>query len=156
MAQKNIPIKNLLEFRRREATGRSSDYRKLRITYLNALRSYVDRMINEAKTQRDIKEIETQFKADIRDDLVSLKHELNLASITPLFSKEMALTMIAVGGAFVEPISGLTNLAITMQGVGIIPFVKTRLKHKEERRKALLEHKISWLYLSQEKKLSLR
>lgn len=153
---RKIPVKKLLAFRKREAKGSSADYRKLRLNYLNTLHAYIDRMRNKAKSAKDVKEIERQFRLDMRDDLLSLKHELNLASIETLFSKEMVLSLIAVGGAFLEPISGLTNLAITMQGIGVIPLVKTRIKHKNKRRKALRNHKMSWLYLTQEKGLSLR
>lgn len=153
---RTIPIKKLLAFRKREAKGKSEDYRTMRLNYLKNLKKYVDRMIKEAKTKDDVKEIERQFKADMKVDLYNLKKELNLASIEPLFSREMLLTAMAVGGAFLEPISGLTSLAATVKGIGIIPLIKTNLKHRKERRKALLQNKISWLYLTQEKILSLR
>ena len=113
-------------------------------------------MLKEAKTKADVKEIERQFKADMREDIYNLKSELNIASVDALFSKEMLLTALVLGGALLEPISGLTTLAATLKGIGIIPLIKTGLKHKRERRKALLQHKISWLYLTQEKGLSLR
>lgn len=153
---RSIPIKKLLAFRKREAKGKSADYRRLRLNYLENLKKYVDRMLKEAKTKADVKEIERQFKEDMREDLYNLKRELNIASVEPLFSKEMLLTALVLGGALLEPISGLTKLAATLKGIGIIPLIKTRFRHKRERRKALLQHKISWLYLTQEKSLSLR
>jgi len=113
-------------------------------------------MLKDAKSRKDVVEIEDQFRKDMRDDLLMLKHELGLASLEPLFSKEIMLTVIALAGTLVDPISGITNLAATLQGVGIIPLVKTRLKHKKERRKALADHKMSWLYVTKEKPITLR
>ena len=125
-------------------------------SYNEALNWSPDRMVKEEKNRQDVKEIERQFMADMRDDLLSLKHELNLTSLDPLFSKEMTLTAMVVSGAFIGPISGLTNLAATLQGIGIVPLVKKRIKHRKERRKTLLKHKISWLYLTQERTISFR
>ena len=142
--------------RKRKRKGTSSDYRTMRLNYVNALQSYIQRMLTEAKSARDVSEVERQFRADMKDDLAALKGELNLASIEPLFSKEMALTVLAIGGALVEPISGLTNLAVTLQGVGIVPLVQTRIRHKKARRKPLLDHKMSWLYLTKEKGIAVR
>lgn len=151
-----IPINKLLAFRKREVKGKSADYRTMRLNYLKNLKKYVDRMLKEAKTKADVKEIERQFKEDMREDLYNLKRELSIASVEPLFSKEMLLTALVLGGSLLEPLSGFTKLAATLKGIGIIPLIKTRFKHKRERRKALLQHKISWLYLTQEKSLSLR
>lgn len=153
---RSIPIRKLLALRKREAKGSSADYRTMRLNYMKHLQAYVDRILKEAKTKGDIKEIERQFKADLKDDLLNLKRELRLASIEPLFSKEMVLTALVLGGALLEPISGITTLAITLRGVGVIPLVKTLLKHKEDRRKALLKQNVSWLYLTQEKGISLK
>lgn len=154
---KDIPIRKLLAYRKREAKGRSSDYRMMRLNYLNALRKYVDRIIKEAKTRQDVKEIERQFREDMRDDLLSLKHELNLSSLEQLFSTGMmALAAVAVGGTLLKPISGLTDLATALQGIGIVPLIKTLLQHRKERRKAMLQHRISWLYLPHENVVSLR
>ena len=153
---RKIPINKLLALRKREAKGRSADYRKMRLNYLNGLRTYIHRMLKEARSPQDVAEIEHQFKAEMRDDLLSLKQELSLATLEALFSKEMVLAAIAIGGAFVEPISGLTNLAATLQGIGVIPLVKTRINHKKQRREALLGHKISWLYLTQQRTVTFR
>ena len=142
--------------RKREIKGNSTDYRKMRLNYLKNLKEYVGRIRKEAKTKEDVKEIERQFKEDMREDLYNLKRELNIASVEPLFSKEMLLTALVLGGALLEPISGLTKLAATLKGIGIIPLVKTRIEHKKNRRKALLQNNISWLYLTQEKAISLR
>ncbi|UCC96188.1 MAG: hypothetical protein JSW40_05450, partial [Candidatus Omnitrophota bacterium] len=64
---RSIPIKKLLAFRRREVKGKSADYRRWRLNYLDNLKKYVDRMLKEAKTKADVKEIERQFKADMRE-----------------------------------------------------------------------------------------
>jgi hypothetical protein len=153
---RRISIDKLLKLRKSEAKSSSSDYRKMRVRYFTALRSYIDRMLKEGKSKSDVQEIEKQFQLDMRDDLKSLKKELNLATLEPLFSKEMAMMVVAVAGSLLSPIAGLTTLAVTLKGIGIAPLVATRLKHVKERRKALLSHSMSWLYLANERRISLR
>jgi hypothetical protein len=152
----NISISKLLAMRKREAKSSSPDYRKMRVRYFEALRSYAKRIVNDAKSARDVKAIESEFKRDIRDDLKSLKKELAIASQESLFSREMAITILAVAGTLLNPISGITNLATTIKGVGIIPLVATAIKHKKERRKVLLEHNMSWLYSAKQGRIALR
>ncbi len=152
---RTIPIQKLLNFRKREAKGKTADYRTMRRKYVKDIQTYIDRIVKEAKTKDDVKDIEQEFINDMKDDLLNLKQELKLASIEPLLSREMVLTAMILGGAFLNPIAGLTTLATSLKGIGVIPLVKTHLRHKKDRRKALLGHNISWLYLTQEKGFSL-
>ena len=153
---RQISISKLVAMRKREANSNSSDYRKMRIRYFNALRIYAERIVNQAKSETDVKEIEEEFQLEIRDDLKSLKKELTVTSLEALFSKEMAVTILAFAGALLSPISGVTTLATTLKGIGIIPLVATAIKHKKERRKALLAHNLSWLYWSKQRPVTLR
>lgn len=151
----DIPIDNLIAMRRREAKSNSGDYRQMRRRYRETLDRYVKRLTNDVKTKGDVKEIERQFKEEMKQDLKDLKRELNLASINGLFSKEMALTAIVVAGAFTEPISGLTTLAATLKGIGVAPLVRTEAKYRTARRKALRESSMSWLYTRKQQLLTL-
>lgn len=151
-----ISVAKLLAMRKREARSNTSDFRKMRVRYFTALRTYVDRIVNHAKTTEDVKAIEREFQLDMKDDLKSLKKELGVASLESLFSKEMALTVLALAGAWVAPISGVTTLATTLKGIGIVPLVATTIKHKKERRKALLAHNMSWLYCAKQGHIAVR
>ncbi len=142
--------------RRREAKSNSGDYRQMRKRYRETLDRYVKRLTNEVETKGDVEEIERQFKEEMKQDLNDLKRELNLTSINALFSNEMALTAIAVAGAFIEPISGLTTLAATLKGIGVAPLVRTETKYRTARRKALRESSMSWLYTRRQQLLTLR
>jgi hypothetical protein len=151
---RRISAKKVLDFRKREARSHSADYRKMRVRYFTAVNSYVHRILSEAKSVKDVKEIEKQFELDISDDLKSLKKELGIVTLESLFSKEMALTVLAIGGAFAAPIAGLTSLAATIKGIGVVPLVATAIKQRKDRRKVLLSHNTSWLYIANQPRLA--
>ena len=152
---RRISVAKLVAMRKREAKSNTADYRKMRVRYFSVLKTYADRIVNHAKTVKDVKAIEMEFQSDMRDDLKSLKKELGMASLESLFSKEMAVTVLALAGALVSPIAGLTTLAATLKGVGVVPLVATTIKHKKERRKALLAHNMSWLYYANQPRIAL-
>lgn len=153
---RRIPVAKLLAMRKREAKSSTADFRKMRVRYFTALRTYADRIVNHAQTTEDVKAIEREFQLDMRDDLKSLKKELGLVSFESLFSKEMALTVLALAGALIAPIAGVTTLAATLKGIGTVPLVATAIKHKKERRKALLAHNMSWLYCAKLGRIAVR
>jgi hypothetical protein len=153
---KELPLNKILSMRKREIKDSTSDFRRLRLNYLHALNVYIHRVLTECKTKSDIIEVERQFKEDLREDLKNLKRELNTANLDALFSKEMVLSVMAIGGAFLHPIAGITSLAASLKGVGIIPLVKTRMDLKKKRNETFLKSNISWLYLTQEKAISIR
>lgn len=153
---RRISITKLVAMRKREAKSNTADYRKMRVRYFSSLKTYADRIVNHAKTVRDVKAIEMEFQSDMRDDLKSLKKELGMTSLESLFSKEMAFTILVLAGALVSPIAGLTTLAATLEGIGIVPLVATTIKHKKERRKALLAHNMSWLYYANQPRIAVK
>lgn len=152
----NIPLKALVKFRKKEIKENSNDYRTLRLNYMNALTRYLDRISKECKTRSDIVEVERQFKEEINTDLNNLKHELGLANKEALFSKEMAVSLLFMAGSLVKLTSELTHFSTDLKVMGIIPLIRTRIKLKEARRKAFLNNKISWLYLADQKFISIR
>jgi hypothetical protein len=153
---RRISVAKLVAMRKREAKSHTADYRKMRVRYFSTLKTYADRIVNHAKTVKDVKAIEMEFQLDLRDDLKSLKKELGVASLESLFSKEMAVTLLALAGSLVSPIAGITTLAATLKGVGVVPLVATTIKHKKERRKALLAHNMSWLYYANQPRIAVR
>jgi hypothetical protein len=156
LGTRQIPTAKLLAMRKREAKSNTSDFRSMRTRYFTALRTYTARIVDEAKTAEDVKAIEREFRLDMRDDLRALKKELGVASLEALFSKEMAVTVLALAGALVSPIAGITSLATTLKGIGIVPLVATTIRHKRERRKALLAHNMSWLYCAKQGRITTR
>lgn len=144
---RELSLKKLLEFRKREMKSGSGDYRALRRRYSALLQKHVDRIGKEAKTKSDVRELEDQFKAEIERDLVDLKAELKFASWKTLFSTEVAVSAAIMAGCLIAPIAGLTALASHLGGIGVIPLVKSEIKYREARRNAFQQHPISWLYL---------
>jgi len=153
---RNVPIKKLLAFRKRELKGSGADYRAMRRRYYKTLRAYIDRVCKEVKTSSDLKEMEYQFKEDMKQDLADLKSELGLARKRALLSKEIVLSAVAVAGALVEPIAGLTSLSAALKMIGVAPLLETAVEYREARRKALRAHSMSWLFLTKQRRLTLR
>jgi hypothetical protein len=85
-----------------------------------------------------------------------LKAELDVASLKTLFSKEVALSALIVAGSFAAPIAGLTALGTQVGGIGVIPLLKAATEYRAARREALQKHKMAWLFLAQQRRLSIR
>ncbi|MBN8751341.1 MAG: hypothetical protein J0I65_28120 [Variovorax sp.] len=153
---RQIPLEKLLAFRQREAKSSSTDYAAMRRRYLSALNAHIKRVTNEAKTVNDLRELERQFRDELRHDLNDLKSELNVASLKTLFSKEVAISTVVTAGTLITPIPGLTTLSTQIGLVGIIPLIKSAIELRGTRRTALLKHTSSWLYLATQPRLQLR
>lgn len=153
---RRIPIKKLLDLRRREERGNGADYRAMRQKYAQSLTSHIDRVTKEAKTSTDLLQLEAQFRAELERDLVDLKAELNLTSLKTLFSKEVAMSALVTAGSLILPIPGLTELSTQIGLIGIIPLLKSAVELRGARRVALQKHSSSWLYLANQRPLQLR
>jgi len=153
---RDIPLDRLIEFRKRELGSGGEDYRAMRIRYLNALQKHIKRIGTEVRSVSDFRELERQFKAEIHQDVSDLKSELNLASIKTLFSKEVAISALIIGGTLVSPIAGLTELGTQFGAIGVIPLIKSAVELRGARRSAFQKHISSWLFLAGKKKVQLR
>lgn len=153
---RNISLDRLVDFRRREAKSRSTDYVSMRRRYLKALSEHIERVTKEAKSLSDFKELERQFVENLRDDLNDLKSELGIASIKTMFSKEVAVTALVTAGTLVSPVAGLTSLATEVGAIGIIPLLKSAAELRGARRTAFQRHTSSWLYLAGRRGLQVR
>lgn len=145
---RRIPIKKLVNLRKREAKEHGSDLRTMRQRFAKAIHDHIERVAKEARTKNDVKELNRQFKDELKTDLYDLKKELGLNSLKTLFSKEVGASVLLVGGALVSPIEGLTGLAKTVSGVGVIPLLKAEVEHRGAKRDILRRHTMSWLYLA--------
>ena len=152
---RSIPLRRLVDFRKREMASKSTDYRTMRQRYVNCLERYIERVRKDVKTAQDYDVVLREFRNDIESDLKELKSELKIANLKTLFSKEMAMAVGVVAGALCEPISGLTGLSTILKGVGIAPLVGTHVKLRKARRDAMMSHEISWLYFQKKGRVSL-
>jgi hypothetical protein len=153
---RDVPLKKLIDFRKREAKSGSTDYTAMRRRYLTALDAHIKRVAKEAKNSTDLRELERQFRNDLKHDLSDLKSELGVASLKTLFSKEVAVSALITAGSLVAPIPGLTALSTQFGLLGVIPLLKSATELRGARRTALLKHTSSWLYLATKPRLQVR
>lgn len=147
---REIPVKKLVEFRKRELKSGTTEYGAMRRRYSAFLQEHLNLIGKEAKTENDVRELEYEFKVKIRQDLADLRTELKVASWKTLFSKEVAFSTAILAGCLAAPIVGLTTLAAHLSGIGIIPLVRSGIEYRDARRKALRAHPISCLYLAKQ------
>jgi len=153
---RTIPLKKLVQMRKREAKSGGSDYGAMRRRYLETLDACLKRIGQEAKSEADVYEIQRQFKNDLKQDVADLRVELGIAGNKALFSKEVGLSILLLAGSLASPIAGLTTLATTVGATGIIPLLKTRVDYRSARRDALKKHAMSWLFLAKQPRITLR
>lgn len=151
-----VPLNKLIDFRRREAKSGSTDYAAMRRRYLATLDTHIKRVTNEAKSTSDLRELERQFRNDLKHDLSDLKSELGVASLKTLFSKEVAVSALITAGTLIAPIPGLTALSTQFGLLGVIPLLKSATELRGARRTALLKHTSSWLYMATKPRLQVR
>ncbi len=152
---RQISLKKLVEMRKREARSGGSDYSAMRRRYTAALEAHLEKIGKEAKSAADVRELDRQFKNELKQDVADLKTELGIASKKALFSKEVGLSALILAGSLVSPIAGLTALGSQIGGVGVIPLLKAAVEYRAARRDALRKHTMSWLYMGQRGRLTL-
>jgi hypothetical protein len=131
-------LKELIDFRKKEASEKDGHhFTKLRHNYLETLDGYV-KSIGEVKdNESDVKEIENTFKKKMKEDVGFLKDGLKKSATDAIFSKEVGFGILAAAGMAVTPWTGL---------LGVWALGKTANNYKEDRKKALKEHAMSWLF----------
>ncbi len=147
----DIPLKNLVSMRKREASESGHDFREFRLKYLEKVENYVAEITKEAKNKSDVKELERQFEKSLENDVKNLRKELNLNQNKLVFSKEVGVAALAIGGALLAPVAAPVAILTLLKTVGVGALVKTGIEYKAGRRKAFKENAMSWLYLSQGK-----
>lgn len=151
-----IPLEKLVELRKRELRTGGTEYSAMRRRYLEKLDECLKRIGEQAKSESDVREIERQFKNELMQDIADLKAELGIASSKALLSKEVVLSLILLAGSLVSPVAGLTTLATTVGGIGIIPLMKAAVDYRAARRDALKKHAMSWLFVAKQRRITLR
>ncbi len=145
---RKVPIRKLIEFRKREAKHGGTHFSQMRGKYSETLQIYINRLGKEAKNQSDFEEIERQFTKDMENDLSDLKTELGMANTNALLSKEVVLTIVILAGCFINPFEALTSVGTEVGGVAIVPLLKGWINYRGSRKAALQKHPMSLLYLA--------
>jgi hypothetical protein len=125
---REFPLKKLVELRKREREDGFLPI--LRQNYRTAVDAYIEKLRTEARTARDVKQIETEFEKAIRDDFKHLRKMMEL---------EVGIPILTAAFAFLCAIAGQPIAAIGVIAVGIPTF---RLK----RQQTLEKHTTGWLY----------
>lgn len=144
----DIPLKNILAMRKRESGTQGHDYRAFRQKYAKRL-SETAEQIGKLDSKGDPQEIEDQFAQDMKDDLASLREELAVAKTKLLLSKEVGATVIVSAAAMLEPISGIALLSGALKTVAGGALVTDLMNFVGNYKKALKDHPMSWLYLTE-------
>lgn len=153
---RKIPLRKLVEMRKREAKRGGTDYSAMRRRFLKHIQEHVKRIGVEARSPADVRELNRQLREDMKGDLMDLKHELGMASMNALLSKEVAISAVITAGFLISPAAGLTALSTQLGGIGIIPLLGTAVKYRGARRAALRRHTSSWLFLGGQGRLTVR
>jgi hypothetical protein len=146
-----VPIPNLIAMRKREASEGGTDYRDFRVKYSQKVSDSIDRLRQPGNTAADRQEIERQFEKEMESDLANVRKDLGVARNKLLFSKEVGVSILAVAGAFANPIAGFAGMTGLFGSLGIGALVKAGVEYKGARRKALKDGAMSWLYLANRK-----
>lgn len=133
-----LDIKQLIQLREREVKDDDTLLRELRHNYFTKLNTYVKQISEEARHEGDRKEILRNFQSAMESDSFHLKRELKLQATKTLFSKEVFGSIVAQMFSVVEPVSS------SLVGIGLLG--KALSDYKANKRKALKDHAVSWLY----------
>jgi len=133
----DVPLSTLVDIRQREA--KEPRLRAMRHHYAGTLDSYIKQLATDARSPRDVAEIERQFTQDVDEDIAALKEELKVEGKKVLLCKElMGAAAIAVAGAFVQPALAGAFAAGALY--------RTKVEYRATRNKTLERHAMSWLY----------
>jgi hypothetical protein len=132
----SIDLKRLIELRKKEG----SFLQELRTNYRKSVEEFVSDLNKSPNIIRDAEELERVFEQNISNDFNELKKALRLEIAKTIFSKELAVAIVAVAGITIEPIS--TSIIAT----GAL--IKKDIEYRQKRKEILKQHPSSWLYVS--------
>lgn len=139
-----VPLKALIEFRRKEEKSQGHDMRRLRHRYAERIEAYIELVRTKGKKANDREEIQRLFEQDMKDDLAVLRDELSQANAMALASEavvSVAVTGIAAAAelltlGFPFVLTGMTaNEAVTKVGGVFRAGSELAAKRKEIMRK---------------------
>ncbi|MDE2703973.1 MAG: hypothetical protein OXI35_02825 [Gemmatimonadota bacterium] len=137
-----VSLSSLVALRKREE--RQPELRAMRHHYVNKVDDYIRRLSTQARSERDVREIERVFQQEVSDDIHLLKEELKEEAKSVIFSKEFATAAIAMAGTFIEPLGN---------AVAAGALYRSLIKFRKARRRVLEQHSMSWLYQTKQLQL---
>lgn len=140
-----LNLGQLVELRKREIKKNDTLLRDLRHNYFTKLDAYVKQISEDARHEGDRTEILRNFEQAMESDLLDLKRELKLQATKTLLSKEIFGAIVAQAFSVVEPVSS------SLVSIGLLG--KTWSDYRANKRKALKDHAMSWLYQSKPSKI---
>jgi hypothetical protein len=149
-----VPLKRLVELRKRELKSGDTVVRDLRLRYLRSLDDHLKK-IGEAKKMADVRELERQFRAETQADFKELKRELRSVAGDLVLSKDVYVAVLVVAGSALAVAKRLMGGTTTLGGIGAMPLLKAWKEYRGKREKALKAHSTSWLYVSTRGRLPL-
>ncbi len=108
-----IPLNRLIALRKREMRSGGNELRDLRHRYVKRISEHI-KLLEIQQTTGDVKELNRQFKDDMKEDLRILKQELGFAGRESLSSKEIVVTAV---GAFSAAVLVKYGIPIDLAGV---------------------------------------
>jgi hypothetical protein len=135
-----ISLKRLVDFRKSEEAKAGASIRLLRHNYLKQIDSFVTRLASVRDHQASRKEIERQFKQEMRDDLANLREALKQKRTDAVFSKDVGVAVIAAAGMAIPPLT----VPATLLAVGAL--IQKASNYRAERKAMLGKHAMAWLF----------
>jgi hypothetical protein len=146
----DLPLSKLIEFRKREDKSSSPDLRNLRHRYVARMEEHVKKILVTPK-EADRKRLESDFEADMKDDLALLKTELREIRTDTLLSKDIIISAVAALTAAAAMSHGFhldVPTAFTLSGapVTVGGLLSTRNKYGASRRSIMQKHPMAYMY----------
>jgi hypothetical protein len=143
-----LPLRDLINFRKREAVSRGNDLRRLRQRYRNRVEEQIVALA-AATLASDRRELQRAFEIDMADDLSDLKEELRLSRREAMSSKDvvfMGLATLTVGMAAAKglhlPIESVTAAASIPVLGGLI---NTQSRYAQARHAIITKHPMAYM-----------
>lgn len=148
IAAEDVPIRDLIKFRQREAKSSGSDLRRLRQRYRERIEQQIQALAATSRAS-DRRELQNEFEIEMRNDLTELKGELRIARTNAATSKDLmflAATALTAGVAITK---GLHVPIEQVTAVGSLPIiggvVNSASKYVEARRSIIAKHPMAYM-----------
>lgn len=145
-----IPLSQIVEFRKREARQGGHSIRDLRHRYLDRLAKQV-KTLSELDSDTDKEEINRQFEIEMRDDIAQLRDQIGGARREMAFSKEIVVTTVAAATSLIAATKGLPLdipglLSSAGAAVSVGGIFASHSKYAATRAVTMQKHPMAYLY----------
>jgi len=147
----DIPMKDLLDFRKRElADSDGHSIRDLRHRLGDKIETQA-KQLSEARSSLEHAEIIREFEQSIQDDYRDLRDALKSHLVQALGSKEVLMSIVAGVGTIAAtalhmPLAAAEAVSLTGSVVALGGLFSTRSKLAEKRRGILKDHPSAYIY----------